>query len=271
MEAGVDVDDFARGRAAQVRAQPQGGAGDAFHRGLFLDQRELRRLGVQAAPARDPGQAKGAHRARRDGVDADVLRTQVARDVAGRGFQGGLGHAHGVVVGDDPLGPEVGQGDHRAAVGHQFRRALGHVDEAEGRDVHGQQEAVAGGVVDEGALQLVLVGEGHRVDDEVDRAELFFQLFEGLVHRGVVGDVGLDQQLGADAFGQGTHAALKAFAEVGEGQLGALGGQLRGDAPGDGTGVRDPHDQALLALHQVAGGHIPAFARRHGFVSVSRT
>ena len=31
MEAGVDVDDLARGREAEVRAQPQGGAGDAFH------------------------------------------------------------------------------------------------------------------------------------------------------------------------------------------------------------------------------------------------
>ena len=37
----------------------------------------------------------------------------------------------------------------------------------------------------------------------------------------------------------------------------ALGGQLRGDAPGDGVGVRHPHDQALLALHQFAGGEGP--------------
>ena len=48
-----------------------------------------------------------------------------------------------------------------------------------------------------------------------------------------------------------------AFAEIGEGQLGPLRRQLARDAPGDGVGVGHPHDQALLALHQLARRHGP--------------
>ena len=50
----------------------------------------------------------------------------------------------------------------------------------------------------------------------------------------------------------GRDPALQRLALEGEGQLGALRGAGRGDAPGQRTLVRDAHDQATLALHQVA-------------------
>ena len=50
---------------------------------------------------------------------------------------------------------------------------------------------------------------------------------------------------------------LKAIAEgitlIGEGQFGALSGQLLGDAPGYGILVGDAHDKTALAFHQLAG------------------
>ena len=48
MEAGVDVDDLTGGGATEVRQQPQGAAGDAFHRGVFLH-------GAKGASLGDPG------------------------------------------------------------------------------------------------------------------------------------------------------------------------------------------------------------------------
>ncbi len=99
------------------------------------------------------------------------------------------------------------------------------------------------------------------MDQEVELSEFPLDLVEGGVHGGVVGDVGGDQQAGADAFGQGSYAPLQVLALVGEGQLGALGGQAGGDAPGDGFVVGDAHDEALLASHQVALRQVVAGVR----------
>ncbi len=99
------------------------------------------------------------------------------------------------------------------------------------------------------------------MDQEVEGPEGASHLPEGLVHGGVVGDVGGDQGLHPDALGQGAHPPLQRLALVGEGHLRALGGQLAGDAPGDGILVGDAHDEALLAPHQLALGQLIALVR----------
>ena len=86
------------------------------------------------------------------------------------------------------------------------------------------------------------------------RPERLLDRRERRVHRGVVGHVA-DDRHGADALGQRLGPALVRL-DVGDGQLRALGGQLGGDAEGDGVAVGQAHHQALLALHQIALGQV---------------
>ncbi len=99
------------------------------------------------------------------------------------------------------------------------------------------------------------------MDQEVQLAEGLLDLGERRIHGGVVGDVGGDQQAGADALRQGPHPPLQVLALIGESQLRPLGGQARGDAPGDGLVIGDAHDEALLAPHQVPCGQVVAGVR----------
>ena len=92
------------------------------------------------------------------------------------------------------------------------------------------------------------------MNQEVDRAPLVFQRLETGIHRGFVGDIGGDhERIAAKAFNQRPDAALEFLALIGKGQLGALGGQLLGNPPGDGILVGDAHDKPALALHQCPG------------------
>ena len=89
------------------------------------------------------------------------------------------------------------------------------------------------------------------MDEEIHRPPLLLEDAEGLVHRGVVGDVALDERGDADLGGERLDALLERLALVGEGDLGALVGERLGDAPGDRVLVGDAHDEAALAGHQV--------------------
>ncbi len=93
------------------------------------------------------------------------------------------------------------------------------------------------------------------MDQEVDGPEGVPDRLEGGVHRGVVGDVhgGVDPD--PDAVAQRPHTLLVGF-DIAKGDFGALGGQPRGDAPGDGLVIGHAHDEALLAPHQLALGQI---------------
>ena len=68
----------------------------------------------------------------------------------------------------------------------------------------------------------------------------------------LVCDVAGYNQIGAGLGGQGADAPLQRLALEGERQLGALRGAGRRDAPSQRTIVSDAHDDATLALHQVA-------------------
>ena len=98
------------------------------------------------------------------------------------------------------------------------------------------------------------------MDEEIHRPPLLLEDAEGLVHRGVVGDVALDEGGDADLGGERLDALLERFALVGEGDLGALVGEGLGDAPGDRVVVGDAHDEAALAGHQSLS-HLDSFPR----------
>jgi hypothetical protein len=77
------------------------------------------------------------------------------------------------------------------------------------------------------------------------------------VDRGDILDVAGHDEVGAELGGERLHALAKRLALVGEGEFRALCRKLLGDAPGDGMIVRDPHDEAALALHDASSWAAP--------------
>ena len=197
----------------------------------------------------DAGAGQRPDRPGRDRIDADGARTEVHRQIAHRRFQRRLGRTHGVVVRHRALAAVIGQGQHRAAVRHQRSRALRRLGEGEARDQHGAQKIVAGGV-GVAAGELRLVGEGHGVDEEIERPPGPLELGENGIDRGDVLDVARQHQIGIDRRRQRFDALGERVALVGEGELGLVRRERPGDAPGDRVIVGDPHDQPALAVHQ---------------------
>ena len=76
--------------------------------------------------------------------------------------------------------------------------------------------------LDIAAGELVLVGEGDAVDDEVELAPEPCDLGEDRVDRRRVGDVAMADDGGAEGLGKGLDALLQGVALVGEGEFGAL-------------------------------------------------
>ena len=122
--------------------------------------------------ARDAARGQRAHRARRDGVDADAAVAEVPRQVADDRLERGLGHAHHVVAGHRAVGGDVGERHDRAAAAgaHVGLHLAGERGERVGRDVERQVEARAAGV-DEAAAEVLRLGVGHGVHQDVDAAQ----------------------------------------------------------------------------------------------------
>ena len=113
---------------------------------------------------------------------------EIGRQVAHRRLQRRLGHAHDVVVRRPVLGAEIGQGQQRRAGAHHRHRALRHRDEGVAGDVQRLQERGARRV-QVAAAQILLVGIGDGVHQEVQPVPAPLQGGEGGVDAGLVGDV----------------------------------------------------------------------------------
>ena len=103
-------------------------------------------------------------------VDPDVLRAEVAGQVARGRLEGGLGHAHPVVLRPGQRRVE-GEADHRAAVGHQRLRGDGQRLERVRRDLQRGRDVGPLGV-EEVAAQRSLGGEADRVQDAVEPVDV---------------------------------------------------------------------------------------------------
>ena len=180
-----------------------------------------------------------------------LLRAEIHREIAHRRLQRRFGHAHDIVVRHarvDP--PNVGQRQHRAAIRHQRGGARGRLGEGEARDHHGADEILARRV-GVATLQFVLVGEGDRMNQEVDACPIASRASRrprrrearSSTSQGITNSEPTDLRQRLDALAE-------RLALIGEGEFGAVAGERPGDAPGDRVVVRNPHDQAALALHQ---------------------
>ena len=106
------------------------------------------------------------------------------------------------------------------------------------------------------ALELVAVGEGKRVHDEIERAPFLADHLEHAFDALQILDIGLFDDRGADRLGERHGAAAESAALIGEGKLGALAVQHAGDAPGDRAVVGDAHHQPLLPFINGPGSAI---------------
>ncbi len=241
--------DFAGDTGGEVGEEIHPGAAELVERDPALQRRMLLLKREHEARIGNAGAGERPDRPRGDGVDADAIGAEIDREVAHRCFERGLGDAHGVVVRHRPLAAIVGERHHGAAVRHQRRGAARHFGEGEARDHHGAHEVRPRGV-GVAALELVLVGIGDGVDEEIDAAPRLADGREHLVDRSDVLDVARQHHLRADQLGERLHAPAERVALIGEGELGAVRRERARDAPRDRVIVRNPHHEAALALHQ---------------------
>ena len=85
------------------------------------------------------------------------------------------------------------------------------------------------------------------MDQKVELAPELFDRGEHCVDRGRIGDVAMAHDLAVELPGQRPHALFERLALIREGEVRARRPRRLGDAPGDRTIVREPHDEASPA------------------------
>jgi hypothetical protein len=131
-------------------------------------------------------------------------------------------------------------------VSHQRLGALGDGGEGIDGNIHRALEILARGL-DVAARQLVLVGKGDRVDEEVEPAPARLDLGEDGVDAGEIGHVAMAGDDRAEFGRKRLDALLESVALVGQRKLGALRGAGLRDAPGNGAVVCHAQDEPALA------------------------
>ena len=96
---------------------------------------------------------------------------EIGGEIADARLERGLGHAHHVVMRHHLLGAVIGEGEERAALPHQGLGALGERGEGVAGDEERLDEIVLGRV-DVAPVELLLVGEGDGMNQEIERAPL---------------------------------------------------------------------------------------------------
>ena len=182
---------------------------------------------------------------------------EVRGEVAHRRLERGLGHAHDVVVGDDLLGAVVAEGEDGAAAVEVRARLAGERDQRVRGHVQRQREPVARGV-HEGAVEVLALGVGDGVDEDVDLALLLVPPGHHAPDVVVAGDVAGLHERAADGVRERADAALDEALHRREAHDGALVVEGPGDAPGDGVVVRDPEHERLAPLEQTHAWLLPS-------------
>ena len=225
------------------------GLADFVDRHVPLERRVVLVPFEDVAEIADAGGRQRPDGPRRDRVAANPTGAQVDGDVADAGLERCLGHAHDVVVRHHLFGAVIGESEQAAAVGHQPTGPPANGGEGVARDLHRAAKIGQRGVK-VAALELVLVGESHRVDHEINAPPHPFELTEDRIQRGAVGDVARQHHVGTDRLRERFDPFAERVPLVGQRQPGTGASHRLGDAPGQRTIVGDPHDQALLARHQ---------------------
>src|SRR5690606_32745519 len=174
-----------------------------------------------------------------------------------------LGDAHDVVVLDRALAAEIAERDHAAAIGHQRDERPNDGGEGEGADLVREEEAGTGRL-DEAPFEILLLGEGDRVDDEVDAPEVprdvIGDLLDLLVPRHVAR---VERGFARQRREKLLDARLELLALVGEREPSSFARRRFRDRPGDGALVRDAENEAVLSFEEpVRHGALPSSVAR---------
>ena len=135
-----------------------------------------------------PRGSQGPDRAGADRVHPDALPAQIGGQVAHRGLQRRLRHAHHVVVRGPAFGADIGEGQQAAAGRHHRHGTLRDGGERVAGDVQRLQERCARRV-QVASAQIGLVGIADGVHQEVEASPLPLQCREGGVDARLVGHV----------------------------------------------------------------------------------
>ena len=257
--ARIHVNGLTRDPAGQI-AQQEGGGAPHLHLGDRAAQRSFAFDVVNHVEnAADGGAGQGADRPGTDRIDPHLFfRAELSGEIAHGGLQGRLGHTHHVVIGDGPLSPEVGEGDHAGLFAEQ-RLGMG-TERSQGvsTDIQGAGKAIGGcGAVI--ADQFLFASKGQAVNQAIEYAPLLLDLVEHSLHLGGVLHVEWQKQAGLEGLGEFTYLGLKAafvIGQVGDTQLSTSGLELLGNAPSDGAVIGDAGNEDLLAgeIEQHRGG-----------------
>ena len=252
MIARVHVQDLPGDAARHGRQHERRRLADFFNRDGAAQRRVIFVPLQDIAEVADAGRGQRLDRASGDGVDADLLLAKVGGQIAHAGFQRGFGDAHDVVMGHPFFGAIIGQRQQRSAVAHQLLGALG--DSREG--IAGDQQRfgeIGLARLDIASGQLVLVGEGDAMDDEINRTPELCGLIEHRVDGGGVGHVAMAQHMGAKALRERAHALLQRIPLIGEGEFCALVMGRLGDPPCNGAIVRHAKHKAAFSSQNSCG------------------
>ena len=120
-------------------------------------------------------------------------------------------------------------------------------------NVHGRVEALFGGV-DDAAVQVVGVAEGHRVNGEIDLAEGLAAFCDDVFQAARLGNVKLQEQLGAKSVGKRLGVAGSFVILIGDGNFAPQGDDGLRNRIGDGFVVGDTSDETFFTGQRQSGG-----------------
>src|SRR5262249_46799327 len=252
VNGGIDVMNLPGAAAREIAEEIPRGVADFLDRHAAPQWRVVLVPFEDVAEVTDPRRRQRLDRARGDGVDADILFPQIGGEIANGRLERRFGDPHHVVMRHPFLGPVIGEREQRAAARHQPLRALGERSERVATHqtrlgkIVGRRCQVAAG-------QLILVGEGDRMHEEIERAPFRLNRRESRVDSVWFGDVAVTEPQPANLLRQRFDPFLQRLALISESELGALPVASLCDTPGERAVVGDTQDQAALAAQETRG------------------
>ncbi len=198
----------------------------------------------------DTGYSAGSQcldRPGRNRIHANVLRTEVVRQIADGGFQRGLGHTHDIVVRHDTLCAEIGQRDDRPAIGHKRQRGACDGNEGIGADVQGRRKTLTRGV-HKLSREFLARGKGNGVDEEIERADFFAHVLHHGRNLLIIASITGKRHCAGHRRDEFFHILPQSFILVVEHERRALAGGRLGDGPGNAVLVGDADNEPFFAI-----------------------
>ena len=210
------------------------------------------------------GASQCFERAGAEGVDPNTTGSQVIGQVADGRFQCCLADSHHVVAGDTFFATKIGHGGDCRVITKNILGGIGNGDQAVGADLHGHLKTFPTGL--HGVpVQVVAVGEGDRVEQEIDFAELLGRLGHHGLDIIIVLDVHGDQEAGVfiaigtlgDPATIFSPLVIRSIGQVTESTFTPFFQNLFGNGPGDGTVVGNAENHPFFPVKETHGCLLP--------------